>query len=238
MNIDYKIKNLDEEAEYGKTSFTNFDFVLNELRLGKDIFESHVQIDRNYFIGQFVENEKNVLFNIIQWLKPRKIIEFSPSHGYTTTLTAAAAGEFETFETYEINPDCVKKTKEHLQATGFGRVEVIEGNVFDKMDLEKLKQCDFLFVDADHSKEFTEKYVNSFFTLLKKGAWVAIHDCVFDPEPNDETQVVVDWLNKNNLKKYFYVRDLANYFRVNDKNANPYNAADTEQSTTLWFKNE
>lgn len=239
MSIVFNVRNPAAEAEErSKAFFTNFDFVENEIKLTKDIFKSHLSIDRYYFIGQFVENEKNVLFNMIQWLKPKKIIEFSPSDGYTTAIIAAANNEFESFETYEINPARVVSTREHLKDVGINRVDVIEGNVFEKMDLNKLKQCDFLFVDADHSKEFTEKYVQEFFTLLKKGAWVAVHDCMFDPVVNDETQVVIDWLRQNNINKYFYVNDLTNIFGINDQNPNPFNPQNTEQSTTLWFKNE
>ncbi|MDO8659928.1 MAG: class I SAM-dependent methyltransferase [Candidatus Parcubacteria bacterium] len=255
-NIVYSVRNLlAEEEERNKVFFTNFDFVENELKLTKDIFENHIDIDRKGFYGQYAENEKCVLFNMVQWLKPKKIVEFSPSEGYTTlTIAAATMGYasslevsgglsdnkpcgFESFETYEFDPECVRKSKENLKQFGFDRVQVIEGDVLQTMDLEKLSRCDFFFIDSDHNKTFVEKYVDKFFHLIPKGTWVAVHDVAFDPI-NGETQVITDWLKKNNREKYFYVRDLANRFGVNDRVPNLWNMKDTETSTTLWWKND
>lgn len=192
---------------------------------------------------------------MVAWLKPKNIIEFSPSNGYTTLIIAAAtttyassveitgglsgnrACGFETFETYEFDPKCVQQTKEHIQQAGFAdKIKVVEGDVLETMDLEKLKQCDFFFIDSDHEKSFVQKYVDKFFPLISKGTWVAIHDVCFDPM-NGETEVVQDWMKKNNITKYFYVRDLANRFGVSDKVPNPWNPIDMESSTTLWFQN-
>lgn len=240
MNLIYNIRNLAaEQEEKEKVFFTNFDFV-NEIKLTKDIFVPHIEIDRKAFYGQFVDNEKNVLFNMVAWFQPKKIVEFSPSYGYTTAVIAGATstyGVFETFETYEFDPKCVEITKNHLKQIGFDRVQVVEGDVLQTMDLEKLQKCDFFFIDSDHDREFVEKYVEKFFHLIPKGIWVAVHDIAFDP-PNGETEVIVDWLKKNNRQKYFYVRDLANRFGVNDRNPNPFNTKNSETSTTLWWKNE
>lgn len=238
MSIVYSIRNLTtEQEEKSKNFYTNFDFVLNELKLPKEILDSNIQIDRKALYGQFTENEKNVLFNMVQWIKPKRIIEFSPSHGYTTIVIAAASPQFESFETYEFDSQCVVRTRQHLKQTGFDRVKVVEGDVLQTMNLDSIRQCDFFFIDSDHDRKFVEKYVDKFFHLIPKGIWVAVHDIAFDPV-NGETEVITDWMKKNNITKHFFVRDLANYFGVNDRTPNALNPKNMENSTTLWFKNE
>lgn len=252
MSVVYNVRNIAaEQKEKDRVFFTNFDFVINELRLPKEIFDNHVVINRKHFYGQYGENEKNVLFNMVAWLKPKRILEFSPSDGYTTCLIAGACGAegelsrttkivetYEEFITHEIDPECIRYTKNHLHAAGFNRVQVVEGDVLQTLDIEKLKKVDFFFIDSDHEKSFVQKYVDKFFDFIRPGAWVAVHDIAFDPI-NGETEVIVDWLRKNNRKKYFYVRDLANYFGINDHLPNLINDSGAkEYSTTLWFKNE
>lgn len=240
MNLVYNIRNpVAEQEEREKVFFTNFDFV-NEIKLTKEILEQHIEIDRQSYYGQFTDNERNVLFNMVVWFQPKKIIEFSPSFGYTTITIAGAAttyGGFETFETYEFDPRCVNATRHHLNKSGFNTVKVVEGDVLEAMDLDKLQKCDFFFIDSDHDRKFVEKYVEKFFHLIPKGIWVAVHDIAFDP-PNGETEVITEWLKKNNRQKYFYVRDLANRFGVEDRVLNPLNGKSMENSTTLWWKNE
>ena len=256
MSIVFNVRNPAAEAEEkSKVFFTNFDFVENELKLTKDIFEQHLHINRKDLYGQYGDNERNVLFNMATWMKPKKIIEFSPSGGYTTLIIAAATTTyangiqvtgglsnnsptgFDFFQTHELDPIAIKETRKNLEVSGFDKVHLVEGDVLQTMDLKKLSECDFFFIDSDHDKEFVEKYVEKFFHLIPIGTWVAIHDVAFDP-PNGETQVITDWLKKNNRQKYFYVRDLANRFGVNDRVPNPWNSKNMETSTTLWFRNE
>jgi len=169
--------------------------------------------------GQLDEKEKIFLYNFIQKIKPKKIMEIGSGKGCSTTIISKSLKDLgqipDYFDTHEINEEYVIDTKKSLNKYNIDFVNVKHGNVFDTMDREKLKDIDFLFVDSDHSKEFSERYINEFFSLLKDGCWVGVHDMRFHPDyVTDETILIQSYIKDNNIKEYFSVADLLKLYKM------------------------
>ena len=233
--INYTVK-VEGEPDFRESDFTNYEFV-KTLNLSEDDFKDNVNIDRRAMYGQFTDTERSFLYNFVRKIKPNKILEFSPCHGYTTMLIRTALFHEEIkpeyFTTYEIDREYYNNTVKNLKA--FPDVNIIFGDVLQEMDLKRIAECDLLFVNSDHHKEFVERYVDKFFYLLKPGAWVGIHDIAFHPQ-NGETQVIVQFLKDRSIEKCFYLPDVMNKLGVKDESYNVLGNMNREQSTTMWFQ--
>jgi len=194
--------------------FSDVDF-MKEVGLTPDLFKENFKLEG----GQLDEIEKVFLYNFVQKIKPKKIIEFSPSNGHSTTIISKAiedkVGGCGFFETYEINPNCIKNTELLLYDHDIDFVSVHFGDVFGEMDKEKLKEADFVFIDSDHGEEFARKYIKEFFPLLKKGCWVVIHDIRFHKNYiNGESRAIRDYFDENKINSYFHIADVMKYFSI------------------------
>lgn len=60
-----------------------------------------------------------------------------------------------------------------------------------------------MLIDSDHSKEFTEKYINNLLIhILGTNCIVSVHDVYHSENPSEEGELVIEFLNKNNIS-YF-----------------------------------
>ena len=207
--------------------FTNLDF-FKSLNIDETFFYNACNLPRHKMNGQIDDLEKSFMFSMIKKTKPNNILEFSTSWGYSTIIIANAAlavnYEPETLQTYEIDPFAFAHAIINLDEYGC-KAHVVLGDVFEKMTIEDLNMADFLFVDSDHRKKFCENYIKYFFPHLKSGCFVAVHDICFNPI-NDETNLIKEFIEKNNIKKYLFVPDVLEYFQIKN----------TEINGTLWFQ--
>ena len=214
------------------------------IEVNKNFFERHCEnLDRRTLYGQFTDLERDFLYNFIRVLKPKKLVEFSPCNGYTTCIMASALkceGVLpDSFETYELDESCANSTEQNLYFNDFEYVKVVCGDVMCAMDLESLKKCDFLFIDSNHDKEFAQRYVDSFFPLVRIGCYVAVHDIFYDERKNGESEVILSYLEKNNLQETYYVPDLLKKFDILDNGVNILGLSkNVEQSSMLIFRKD
>lgn len=237
--INYSVKTTANEED-DKIYFTNFDFV-KTLNLDLKMFTNSANLNRVAMYGQCTDNETNFLYNFVRKIKPKKVLEFSPSHGYTTANIALALivedVDFDYIETYEIDPTCFSHAKNNFKKLGIDdKIKIILGDALKTLNTDKLKECDLFFIDSDHEKEFCQKYVDKFFDLIPKGAWVGIHDISFKPTMNGETEVITKWIKDRGIVDYFYIPDVLKSMNINDNCPNGLNTRNRETSITLWFK--
>jgi predicted O-methyltransferase YrrM len=244
MSLNVSVRRSDEEpvgeSVPDKFYMTNFEFV-DTLGLTPEMFSKSAGLDRVAMYGQCTDNETNFLFNFVRKIKPKKVLEFSPSHGYSTANICMALlvedVDFDYIETYELDTRAFSSAKNHFKNLSIDQhISLKWGDVLTTLDEEKLKECDLLFVDSDHHKEFCQKYVDKYFDMIPKGAWVGIHDISFTPVMNGETEVVVDWMKSRGIENYFYIPDVLKRMGVNDNCVNALNPANRETSITLWFQ--
>ena len=131
-----------------------------------------------------------LLYLLIRDLKPSNTIEFSPNEGYSTGFIARALHQnsrphtFATFDLVELPNFSVR-----MRSLGLSP-QLILGDALVNIpryteSLNIKGKIDFLYIDSDHSAEFTVKYIQTIFPLLAPGCVVMIHDMSY--YPNDPT---------------------------------------------------
>lgn len=206
------------EQRFYKTTSSNIDFI-NSLNINKEMLLAGFSKLPNDI--SMTQTERNFLFNFIKKIAPRKIMEFSPFHGFSTITIASAAKEIgispDFFETHEIDKENVAITNFNLYENNIEGIKVVEGDVFETLDREKLKEVDFLMIDSDHSGEFAKRYITEFFPLLKDGCWVAIHDisCGWYFRSVEAVEIL-KYLDSKNIDTFFHIGDLLKIYQIVD----------------------
>lgn len=213
--IDRVSKQYIEDRFYNITC-SNINFV-NNLGLSKDMLLNGMKENKND--SSMTSIERNFLFNFVKKIMPRKVMEFSPFRGFSTAVIVSSLKEInicpDFFETHEVDKENVKLTNFYLHENNIDFVKVVEGDVLQTIDKEKLKETDFLLIDSDHSDEFAKNYIKQFFPLLKNGCWVAIHDISHDKHfCSGEARELLTYFKENNIFTYFHVADLMKIFQV------------------------
>ena len=113
-------------------------------------------------IAKFNQSKPQVgrmLFRLINWLKPKYMVELGTAFGITTMYQAMASlnGKMITIEGCDETAAMALETFEAMEAEN---VEIVVGN-FDVVlptILKNLPQLDYMFIDGNHRKEPTLKY--------------------------------------------------------------------------------
>jgi len=124
--------------------------------------------------GAFYEFESEMLYSLIRLMKPKFIIEMSPDKGFTTKIMINACSKNKTpCKLYSF--DLHDKSRE-LDIEGNIFRKLLVGDVTDTLTDSYLKQCDFMFIDSNHSKQFGYWYATKVLPLLNKNTLIWIHD--------------------------------------------------------------
>jgi len=102
-----------------------------------------------------------LIFCLIEYLKPNVIIDLGTSLGITTIYEALANKDSNVY-TFEGCPQTSRIAKENFKKLKIQNIELIEGNIDQTLDyqLAKLPEIDFVFFDANHRYEPTLRYFN------------------------------------------------------------------------------
>ncbi len=109
-----------------------------------------------------------LLFRLVEYFKPKTILELGTSLGVSTLFMALAADNFATqIITFEGCPQIAEKAKENFEELEQENIEIIVGNIDKTLPktLCSLTSLDFVFLDANHRYEPTLNYFNQ---ILKK----------------------------------------------------------------------
>ncbi len=100
-----------------------------------------------------------LLFRLVHFSKPKKILELGTSLGISTLYMSAAAISAQII-TIEGSPAIADKAKEHFRKLNASNVENYCGQfeTLLPLALEKLEKLDFLFLDGDHRPGASLKY--------------------------------------------------------------------------------
>jgi predicted O-methyltransferase YrrM len=206
----------DFQEYYYYLMFSDIDCI-KKANLKKELFINNFSVEG----GQLDKFEKVFLYNFIQKIKPKNIIEFSPAEGCSTVIISKALSNLNIvpnfFETHEINEKFADTTEFTLYDFDIDFVKVKRGDVFKTMNKDNLSNADFIFIDSDHGREFAQKYVDNFFLLIKSQCWVAVHDIRFHKlYKNEESFVIKSFIenNKDKIDTYFHITDLMKMFGI------------------------
>lgn len=117
--------------------------------------------------------QAQVLFKIIDYLKPKVIFDLGTSLGITTIYQASVSKKSKVY-TFEGCPETAQVARENFKHFNFQNIQLIEGNIDVTLPqkVNEVSQIDYVFFDANHRYEPTVRY---FETCLTK----AHEDSVF-----------------------------------------------------------
>jgi len=223
----YPVSDEDLQQYFYNIVASSVEFV-KEFNFDIDIFDRSFALRKDLSFElprQLTDTEVSFLYNFVKKISPEKVLEFScGSGGSTVTISKALIDSGKKpifFETHDIEESCINMTKKTLADNNIDFVKLKLGDALDTLDREKLKEVDFLFVDSDHEREFSKRYVDEFLPLLKKDCWVAVHDMRFHNDYiTPETSILAEYLFKSKNNSFFYMADLMKMFGItclNDK---------------------
>lgn len=144
---------------------------------------------------QLDDVEAEITYLLMRELRPRNVVEVSPSAGWSSSWLLHALkdnGSGRLFSFDMIDDSCRILPSELTQ----GRWKFIRGDVRRALN-QFPERIDYLFMDSDHSEEFAMWYVGQMFPKLQPGALVSIHDVFHTSDPcghDKEGGVIVEWL--------------------------------------------
>jgi predicted O-methyltransferase YrrM len=140
--------------------------------------------------------ECEIAYLLVRWMRPRTVVEISPCGGWSTTwllsgLRDAGGGHL---YSYDLIDDATRTVPRPLSD---GRWTFVRGNV-RSLASSVPSPIDYLYLDAEHSREFASWYLAELFPKLAPGALVTVDD-VFHPQlarsgETGESSAVLDWL--------------------------------------------
>lgn len=135
--------------DYRQVSITDFGTGTAQKRTLYSI-EQNVAVNHKY--GQ-------LLFSIVQYYKPKHILEIGTSVGISSSYISLANKNYKTIS-LEGSPELIALAKQTHLMLGLKNIEVIEGE-FSKIipqALNKFDSLDMVYFDGNHTKEATLKY--------------------------------------------------------------------------------
>ncbi len=165
---------------------------------------------------QLDDLESEITYLLIREFKPKNIVEISPCGGWSTTwiLNALKDNGFGRLYSYDLVDDSTKVIPKELSK---GRWVFIKGDI--KRNKKKLPaNIDYLFIDAEHTKEFSKWYTKELFPLLRKDILVSVHDVFHTNDPSGkytEGKVVIDWLKQKKINYFTSSREKENKIHNN-----------------------
>jgi len=155
---------------------------LPESRYNKNIFPTTGQYD--WFSGQ-------VLYFLVRYLRPVRIIEVSTSSGYSSLFSALAlkANEFGRLETFELLPEIASAAWANFERFGVqDYVRLHVGDAREKAhavvaERNQKREKEILFLDSEHTEEFARFFLDTFLPDTHPESLFHMHD-VLPPNAN------------------------------------------------------
>jgi len=118
-----------------------------------------------------------LLFRMIKYYRPARILELGTSLGITTSYLSFAKADARLI-TMEGSKEIANIAKRNFKNLEIRNVEIIEGN-FDKTlssVVRGLSTVDFAFIDGNHRKEPTERYFNELLAKINNDSILVFDD--------------------------------------------------------------
>ena len=155
-------------------AFDSVEFLRNILKQNKDLIPitdlgagSKSNNKTKKTVGSIAKNAASrpwqcrTLFRLINFYKPKTILEVGTSLGISTLYQAMAA-QNANFITLEGDPVIAQIAQHNFKEMKMNQIELIQGNFDNTLStaLQKLKQLDYIFLDGNHKLEPTLRYFN------------------------------------------------------------------------------
>ena len=124
-----------------------------------------------------------LLFRLVQFKKPRTIIELGTSLGISAIYQSAAALNSKII-TLEGCPELAKKSKENFRSLGIKNITLLEGSFRSTLPevLKEVGELEYLFMDGDHRRNATLEYFEWVLPYLSNDSIIVIADIHWSDE--------------------------------------------------------
>jgi predicted O-methyltransferase YrrM len=149
----------------------------------------------------FDDVEAEVTYLLIRTARPERVVEISPSGGWSSLWLLSALRDNRTGQlySYDLVDDATMNIPAPLREK---RWTFVQGDVRRAVPALP-RPIDYLFIDSDHSAEFADWYVRDVFPLLSPNAIVSVDDVFRGPRdwPKEfgEGRRVLQWLSRNEV---------------------------------------
>ncbi len=121
--------------------------------------------------------EGQLLFRLVNHLKPKHILELGTSLGVTTSYIAKAAPE-STLYTLEGSDQIAQEAQKTFEKLHLTNIQQVVGNIDDTLapTIAALPTIDFAFLDANHTEEATCRYFDAIANHINPQSVVVLDD--------------------------------------------------------------
>lgn len=168
--------------------------------------------NNNNITPQYDDIEAEITCLLLLEYKPNNIKEFSPCGGWSTNYLLKSCPETSKIESFDIHDTCIQ----NVNASNWKFTKDDVSLHYERIVKEK---PDYLFIDSDHSTEFTQKYIDNLLTnLIGTKCIVSVHDVYHHEKPSYEGELVIEFLKKNNISYFSPANKIHNNDFLNLKN--------------------
>lgn len=143
----------------------------------------------NRTIGQIArftaisESSGKRLFRLVNWLKPKTMLELGTALGLSTLYQAAGAPKAR-FVSIEGHPELAAMARRQMDMLGYPLVKIVNGRFAEVLPsvLTTLQTIDYVLIDGDHRLESTLQYFNSCLPFLHSESVIVVADIYWSRE--------------------------------------------------------
>jgi predicted O-methyltransferase YrrM len=137
------------------------------------------------------EKYSRLLYRLAAYLKPATILEAGTSLGLGTANLAGGSPNAGVLS-LEANPDAIRIAVENFRIAGLKNIIVLEGLFVETLPeaLARLKRVDLVFLDGDHRKEPTVRYVKQILPFMHNDSLLIMDDIHWSKEMEDAWETV------------------------------------------------
>jgi len=162
------------KAKKIKNMFSKEDFVLwRDLYSPEFVYKNELILTSSY-AGMYQKIESEFLYSAIRAIKPLNIIEIGSYNGWTSYIILKALLK-NGFKSNLLSYDILNNSN-NIDMEGDISRRLIVGDVKETIKEEEIFNCDFIFIDAEHTEEFSKWYCEEILKNLKKDVIIFIHD--------------------------------------------------------------
>ena len=186
----------------------------NEHKNEKDFLLARLNEGREFYTDMFDLFETEVLYSLVRSIKPRNIIEFSPNAGWTSYVMLEACKR-----------NALEASNYSASIKSFDLIDLSRGCDYNNNSVERklymgdalinvpkfIDDCDFLFIDSDHSAHFAEQYCNTIIKEYKHG-YIWVHDWDGFECATAEAATVKDYINSSSGSPISPIINLMDYY--------------------------
>lgn len=156
-----------------------------------------------------------LLLAIINYYQCRTVVELGTSLGLNT-LYLSRGNQVKTIFTFEGNPGLTEITKEMMNTRSDKDIKLIQGDIDQTLmiSLKQLGKIDFVYLDANHTKEATLRYFSQIRPFLSDRSILVFDDIYWSQEMTEAWKMICRLSQKNLCLDLFRVGIL-----ILDKNA-------------------